>query len=65
MNDYKNLRKAFLHYLTFDSETNDRRRREFNQAIFDHDEGWAVFGGTNLDMVMAKFDKAVKRMDQV
>lgn len=56
----KELRDLFLKYLTQDSETSDARRREFNQAIFNLKEGWAVFNGTDLDMVMEKFDKAVK-----
>ena len=54
------LRALFLKYLTVDSETNDRRRKDYNQAIFDDKEGWAVFNGTDLDMVMEKFDKALK-----
>jgi len=61
---HRKLREAFLHYLTFDSETNDARRREFNQAIFDPDQGWACFNGTDLDMVMAKFDKAVQQVEK-
>lgn len=28
------LRDLFLHRMTMDSDTNDRRRKEFNQAIF-------------------------------
>ena len=36
------LRAAFLRFLTEDSETKDRRRRDFNQAIFNAEEGWAV-----------------------
>lgn len=54
------LRRLFLQYLTEDSETKDARRREFNQAIFDREEGWAIFNGTDLDMIMRKFDKAIK-----
>jgi hypothetical protein len=53
------LRREFVRLLTTDSHTQDRRRREFNQAIF-APEGWAVFNGTDLDMVMEKFDKAIK-----
>ncbi len=56
----KRLRQLFLKYLTIDSEIKDARRKEFNQAIFDEKEGWAVFNGTNLDMVMERYDKAVK-----
>jgi hypothetical protein len=57
------LRELFLKYLTVDSKTQDRRRRGYNQAIFDAKEGWAVFNGTDLDMVMEKYDKAVKELE--
>jgi len=61
----KELRTLFLKYLTQDSKTQDRRRKEFNQAIFIDPAdklfgGRQVFNGTDLDMVMEKFDKAVK-----
>ena len=54
------LRKAFLRRLTVDSDHHDVRRKDFNQALFDPDHGWAVFTGTNLDMIMRAFDDAVK-----
>jgi hypothetical protein len=54
------LRAAFLRRLTVDSETRDRRRREFNIAIFDAEGGWAIWSSTDLDMVMAAFDAAVR-----
>jgi len=57
--DSKRLYKLFLKYLTEDSKTQDARRKEFNQAIFDKDEGWQVFNGTDLEMVLEKFDRAV------
>ena len=57
------LRRLFLKYLTEDSPSRDRRRKGFNQAIFDKDEGWQVFNGTNLDMVMEKFDMAIKELE--
>ena len=57
----KTLRDLFIKYLTEDSETTDRRRKDFNQAIFDKDEGWAVFNGTDLDMVLDKFDMAWRK----
>lgn len=65
MLDLDRLRELFLKYLTVDSETKDARRREFNQAIFIDPKdavfgGRQVFTGTDLDMVMKKFDKAVK-----
>lgn len=59
MNDIDRLRAEFLRLLTVDSETQDRRRREYNQAIFDP-TGYAIWSSTDLDMVMEKFDKAVK-----
>ena len=57
------FREIFLKWLTENSETKDARRKDFNEAIFDKDEGWQVFNGTDLDMVMEKFDKAVKEYD--
>lgn len=54
------LRKEFVKFLTRDSETTDRRRREFNMAIFDRYQGYAIWTGTDLSMVMEKFDKAVE-----
>ena len=56
------LRSEFLRLLTTDSETKDRRRREFNQAIFNAKGGWAVWSSTDLDMVMSKFDKATRNL---
>ncbi len=63
------LGELFLRYLTIDSETHDARRKEFNQAIFIGPKGkpfggHEVFNGTDLDMVMEKFDKAVKHFPQ-
>lgn len=56
------LRSEFLRLLTEDSETTDRRRRDFNQAIFRAPEGWAIWSSTDLDMVMDKFDAAVRNL---
>ena len=57
--------ELFLKYLTEDSKTQDARKKDFNQAIFMPNDGGfhaggQVFNGTDLDMVMEKFDKAVK-----
>ena len=66
----KKLRELFIKYLTVDSETQDARRKDFNQAIF-IDPSDAVYGGrqcfngTDLDMVMAKFDKAVNEYQKL
>lgn len=54
------LREAFLARLTVSSPHSDRRRKDYNQAIFNPDEGWAIFNGTDLDMVLDAFDAAVK-----
>ena len=53
------LRSEFLRLLTTDSATKDRRRREYNQAIFSP-EGWAIWSSTDLEMVMSKFDRALR-----
>ena len=57
---YEELRKAFIKRLIVDSPHHDARRKDFNQAIFDADEGFACFNGTDLDMVLEKFDAAVR-----
>ena len=64
LQEYIELRKEFIRLLTVDSETTDRRRKEFNQAIFNAKEGWQVFNGTDLNMVMEKFDSAVGNMER-
>ncbi len=63
--DREELRKLFLHFLTVDSECKDARRKDFNQAIFNAQEGWACFNDTDLDMVMEKFDKAVRALSRI
>jgi hypothetical protein len=59
---YARLRYEFLTALTMDGPTKDRRRKDYNQAIFDFEQGWQVFNGTDLDMVISKFDRAVARL---
>lgn len=56
------LREEFIRCLTVDSETRDMRRKGFNQAIFDPETGREVFVATDLGMVLAKYDQAVRRM---
>lgn len=53
------VRKRFLEYLTVNSSHNDARRKDFNQALFDKDEGFAVWERTDLSMVMGKLDRAI------
>lgn len=58
------LRAEFLRLLTTDSKTKDRRRKDYNQAIFDRIEGWPIWSSTDLDMVMEKFDKAARLIEK-
>ena len=53
------VRREFLRLLTQDSETRDRRRKDYNQAIFDAEGGWEIWTNTDLGMVMGKLDKAI------
>lgn len=61
----KKLKSLFLKYLTEDSETKDRRRKEFNQAIFDRKEGYQIWTETDLERVMDKFDLAVEELRRI
>ncbi len=60
---YKDLREAFLARLTRDSPHHDARRKDFNQAIFGLPEGHQCFNDTDLDMVLEKFDLALKDLE--
>lgn len=64
MADLEELRIAFLDLLTCDSETTDARRRDYNQAIFNRELGYAIWTYTDLDMVMEKFDKAARAYEE-
>lgn len=65
--DYKRqidcLKECFIKRMTVDSETNDRRRKDYNEAIF-FDNGMGeykqVFCDTTMEMVLDCFDNAVK-----
>jgi hypothetical protein len=61
---YAALREEFVRLLTTDSETRDRRRREYNTAIFAPEDrgGHAIFTGTDLWMVLDAFDKATRNV---
>jgi hypothetical protein len=58
------FRELFIKRMTVDSDHNDRRRKDYNQAIFFYDdythEHKQCFCGTNMDMVLQCFDDAVK-----
>lgn len=58
----RSLRAEFLRMLTEDGPTNDRRRKEFNMALFDGEKGYCIWTSIDLDQVMAKFDKAAGRL---
>lgn len=63
-NTIAELRELFIKRMTIDSDHNDRRRKDFNQAIFFYDdythEHIQCFCGTNMEMVLQCFDDAVK-----
>jgi hypothetical protein len=65
--DMAAFRVMFVEMLTTDSETQDRRRKEFNQSLFyPADSNWAAgrqkWSAIDLDMVLDVFDNTVKRM---
>lgn len=62
--NFELLRELFIKRMTIDSDHNDRRRKDFNQAIFFYDDYThdhkQCFNGTNMEMVLQCFDDAVK-----
>lgn len=58
---YDDLLAEFVRLLTTDSSHRDRRRRDFNQAVFMAD-GKPVWTETTLDMITRKFEKAVRNI---
>ncbi len=61
MSEFDSLMAEFVRLLTTDSPHQDRRRRDFNQAVFMAD-GKPVWTETTLDMIMGKFEKAVRNI---
>ena len=60
---FVDLRNQFIKRMTQDSPHHDRRRKDYNQAIFSYrDDGstYAVFCETDMDMVLQCFDDAVQ-----
>lgn len=55
------LRAEFVRLLTVDSP--DRRRRDFNQAVF-MDDGNACWTRTTLDLITVKFDRAARNLER-
>ena len=61
--NFAELRDLFIKRMTIDSEHDDRRRKDYNQAIFcDYGRGEheAVWANTTMEMVLQCFDDAVK-----
>lgn len=64
------LRELFIKRMTVDSDHNDRRRKDFNQAIFhwweedeveaDPNKTFQCWSSMNMGMVLKCFDDAVK-----
>lgn len=58
------FRELFIARMTVDSDHNDRRRKDYNQAIFFHNNYTGAyelcFDYTTMDMVLQCFDDAVK-----
>lgn len=59
------FRKEFVHRLTIDSEHRDRRRNDYNQALFDPDHGTAIYTNTDLLMILRAFDDAVHDFERM
>lgn len=64
INAFKDL---FIKRLTIDSEHDDRRRKDYNQALFHYKDDdnpelgtYQVWSEITLDMVMDAFDSALK-----
>ena len=63
MIDIETLRSLFIKRMTVDSETKDRRRKDYNQAIFGYrsdGDTFPCFEPMDMDMVLDCFDNAVK-----
>ena len=58
--DIQIIKEEILHYLRDDWNNHKRgKAHKENQAIFDRKEGYQVFHGTDLEMVMDKVVKAL------
>lgn len=57
------LRELFIKRMTVDSESQDKRRRDYNQAIFGlkaDGSSYPIWNYIDIDMVLQCFDNAVK-----
>ena len=58
------IKKSILHYLCDDWNNHKRGKgHKENQAIFDEKDGYAVFSGTDLEMVMDKVVSGIWSVD--
>ena len=60
---FDELRELFIRRMTEDSETTDRRRTDYNCAIFGYRENgstYQVWSYMDMDMVLKCFDDAIK-----
>ena len=54
------IKESILHYLCDDWNNHKRGKvHKENQAIFDREEGWAIYCNTDLEMVMEKVVKGI------
>lgn len=54
------IKKSILHYLCEDWNNHKRGNvRKENQAIFDRENGYAIWNNTDLEMVMEKVVKGI------
>lgn len=66
--NFAELRELFITRMTVDSDHNDARRKDFNQAIFfypdyvvrDPENAIQAFDDMTMDLVLECFDNAVK-----
>lgn len=61
--NFAELRELFIKRMTIDSDHNDRRRQDFNRAIFGYREDgstYTVWSETDMDMVLQCFDDAIR-----
>lgn len=68
--NFEELRELFIKRMTVDSEHNDRRRKDYNQAIFgwwkedeaeaDPSKTFQCWVNMNMGMVLRCFDDAIK-----
>lgn len=61
--EIQRLRALFIEAMTLSSSHNDKRRKDYNDAIFDATTGEAIWNDMDIEMVLDKFDKSTRRMN--